>query len=116
MCSIGIGGRYLVETRLEVRVRPRADRNRLTWDGVSAVRVYVTAPPEGGKANEAVITLIAKLLGVPRRDVELIRGQKSRDKVLRVEGLGSDAVLARLYTGKDTGAPFTKREHRKNGG
>ena len=88
----------MVETRLEVRVRPKAGRNRVSWDGVSAVKVYVTAPPEGGKANEAVITLLAKLLGVPRRDVELLRGQKSRDKVLRIEGLGSDAVLARLRT------------------
>ena len=94
-----IGGRYLVETRLEVRVRPKAGRNKVSWDGVSAVKVYVTAPPEGGKANEAVIALFAKLLGVPRRDVELLRGHKSRDKVLRIEGLEPDAVLARLRTG-----------------
>jgi len=75
----------------------------VSWDGVSAVKAYVTAPPEGGRANEAVITRIAKLLGVPRHDVELTRGQKSRNKVLRIEGLGSDAVFARLRmsTSKD---------------
>jgi len=86
----------MVETRLEVRVRPRAGRNKVSWDGVSAVKVYVTAPPEGGKANEAVITLLAKLLGVPKRDVVLLRGQKGRDKVLRIEGMEPDAVIARL--------------------
>ena len=51
-----------------------------------SLKVYVTAPPEDGRANEAVIEAVAEWLGVKRRQVEIIRGATSRNKVVRVTG------------------------------
>ena len=53
------------------------------------MKVYVTAPPEDGHANEAVVEVIADWLGVKRRDVEIVRGATSRNKIVRVTGAGT---------------------------
>jgi hypothetical protein len=58
--------------------------------------VRVTAPPEAGKANEAVLTLLADALGIHRRDLALTSGRTSRDKVVMLSGLTDDDVDARL--------------------
>lgn len=68
---------------IAVRVTPKASRDRiLVEDG--ALRVYVTAAPENGKANQAVQKRLAKALGLPKSRLKLIRGQTSRDKVFRI--------------------------------
>ena len=80
---------------LHVRVRPGASRNEVVgWQG-EALRVRVTSPPEGGRANRAVTAL----LGVPPSSVELVRGGSARDKLFLVRGLDADGLRARL--GKD---------------
>jgi uncharacterized protein len=56
----------------------------------------VTAPAEAGKANAAVLALLAGALDVPRRHISLTSGQSSRDKVVALEGLSSAAADARL--------------------
>jgi uncharacterized protein len=58
--------------------------------------VRVAAPPEGGKANDAVLSLLASALGVPRRDLELASGQTSRDKVITLVGLTAELADERL--------------------
>jgi uncharacterized protein (TIGR00251 family) len=72
---------------LRVRVQPRASRNEATaWrDGVLHVRL--TAPPVEGAANAACRDFLAEFLGVKRAQVELIGGEKSREKRFRVSGL-----------------------------
>lgn len=47
----------------------------------------VTVPPEGGKANKAVVELLAKVLKVPKRSVNIVRGETSRIKTVRIEGV-----------------------------
>lgn len=69
---------------IAVRVTPRASRNAVVMDG-EMLRVTVTVVPEDGKANAAVIKLLAKALGVSKSRLVLIRGATSRDKVFRVE-------------------------------
>lgn len=71
-------------TTLEVRVTPKASRNKIERDG-NALRVYVTTAPENGKATAAVQKLLAKALGVPKSRLTLIRGEISRDKVFRID-------------------------------
>lgn len=61
----------------------------------------VTARPEGGKANDAVLTLVAAALQVPRRDLELASGQASRDKVIKLVGLTPRAADERMATAAD---------------
>lgn len=77
--------------RVRLKVAPRASRNRVEGlaaeaDGGVALKVSVTAAPEGGKANAAVIRLLAAEWGVPRSTVEVVLGAADRRKVLRVAG------------------------------
>jgi uncharacterized protein (TIGR00251 family) len=71
---------------LAVRVTPRARRNAVVRTADKSLKVYVTAPPEDGRANDAVVEVVAEWLGVKRRQVEIIRGTTNRNKVLRVTG------------------------------
>ena len=60
------------------------------------LHLRVTAPPEGGKANAAVVALVAKCLRVPSSSVSIVKGFASRDKVLRVNLLTLDEIKERL--------------------
>ena len=71
-------------TTLSVRVIPRAKRNAVTKIKDGSIKVYVTAPPEDGRANEAVVETIAEWLGVRRRQVTIVSGATNRNKVVRV--------------------------------
>ena len=71
-------------TEIAVRVTPKASRNAVTVDG-DAIRVHVTTVPEDGKANAAVVKLLAKALGVAKSRLVLTRGATSRDKVFRID-------------------------------
>ncbi|MDR1207822.1 MAG: DUF167 domain-containing protein [Holosporales bacterium] len=70
---------------LAVRVTPRAGAERIGISEDGLVKIYVTVPPESGKANARVIELIAKTLGVAKSTVEITRGEKSRNKVIRLK-------------------------------
>ena len=80
---------------IEVRVQPKASHNRITVvDG--RIKVYVTAAPEKGKANKAMIEVMARQLGVPKRTVSIKSGEHSRTKLLEVEGLEPSEIGPRL--------------------
>ena len=81
---------------LRVRVTARASRDELAGlrDGVLHVRV--SAPPVDGKANQAVTRLIAKALGVGRTSVTVVKGERSRDKVVRIDGVEPDEARRAL--------------------
>ena len=81
---------------IAVRVQPRARRNEVAGERAGAVLIRVTAPPVDGKANAAVCALVAKAAGVAPSRVRVIRGESSRDKVLRVEGVSEAALRAAL--------------------
>jgi len=86
-----------VSARLTVLVRPRARRvglKGLRADG--SLVLAVAAPPEGGRANEAVVELLGETLGVRARDVEIVRGQRSRTKLIEVRGLEERELRQRL--------------------
>ena len=69
---------------VHVRVQPRARQNEVVEQVGGVLRVRVTAAPEGGEANRAVIALLAEAFGVAPSRVELVRGATSRDKLFRV--------------------------------
>ncbi len=71
-------------TEIAVRVTPKASRNAVVM-GEAGLRVLVTVVPEDGKANAAVVKLLAKALGVAKTRLVLIRGASSRDKVFRLD-------------------------------
>ena len=72
---------------LEVRVIPRARREEIAGERSGRVLVRLTAPPVDGAANAALCRFVARRVGVPLRSVSIVRGQTSRDKVVRVEGV-----------------------------
>jgi uncharacterized protein (TIGR00251 family) len=76
----------------EVRVAPRASRDRVLGVHEGALKVALTAAPVDGAANEALRKLLAKALGVPKSDVEIVRGARARNKVLRVQGVSARDV------------------------
>jgi hypothetical protein len=69
---------------LAVRVTPKASRNAVVREA-GAIRVYVTVVPEDGKANAAVVKLLAKALGVAKSRLTLLRGASGRDKLFRLD-------------------------------
>ncbi len=83
-----MGGKPQYSQTLQVRVTPRASSERIVVEkqasGDPLYRIYVTIVPEDGKANKAVIKLLAKYLGVSKSSLEIIRGETSRDKVVGV--------------------------------
>ena len=88
------------DTLLPVRVQPRAARDEIVgWRADGALAVRVAAPPVEGAANAAVGALLARALGVRGAAVEVVRGQRARDKLVRVAGLSAGEIRRRLGGG-----------------
>ena len=79
---------------LKVRVQPKASRDAIVGEHGGALKVAVTAPPDKGKANKAVVELLANKLGVPKSNIELVTGSTSRDKTFAIRGVTKEAVEA----------------------
>ena len=75
---------------------PRASGTAVAGRHGNAVRIRVAAPPVNGAANEELVRFMAKRLGVSRGAVAIARGQSSRTKTVTIEGISTDAALARL--------------------
>lgn len=86
----------MASTRLRLRVVPGAAKPGVVGRYGDAWKVRVAAAPERGAANEAVVELVARTLGVHPREVRLVSGFASRDKIVEVEGLRPDETEARL--------------------
>ena len=94
---------------IRVRVQPRASRDEIVgWREPGVLAVRVTAPPVEGDANRAVEHLLARELGVRPSAVTVIRGQRSRDKLVRVASVSSEAI-DRLAPAAGPGAQGVRR-------
>ena len=89
----------VVGATIEVRVQPRARRNLVEVEEDGLVRVRVTAVPERGKANEAVVRLLADRLRVSKSSVSISKGQRGRNKTVSIKGLEASEVWERLRSG-----------------
>ena len=83
-------------TRLRIKVHARARRDKLVGIQGGLLRVKVTAPPVEGKANQAVIELLAAHLRVPKSSIRIVSGEHAPLKLVEVAGLDSATVAARL--------------------
>ena len=79
-----------------VKVHPRAKRDAITGEVGDALKLSLTAPPVEGRANEACVEFLARILSVPRSSITIAAGQSSRTKVVRVAGISAGEVQARL--------------------
>ena len=81
---------------LEVRVIPRAGRSGFAGLRDGALLVRLAAAPVDGAANDELIALLAATLKIPKRDISLISGERSRTKRIRIAGMDRDQAIARL--------------------
>jgi uncharacterized protein (TIGR00251 family) len=82
----------MADAQITVRLRARAGKNQLGELLEGKLLARVTAPPVDGRANRAVCRLIAKKAGVAPTRVTIVMGEKSPDKVIRVEGVDSETL------------------------
>ncbi len=77
---------------LAVRVQPKASRDDVRWESDGRIRIALTAPPVEGEANKALQVFLSKKLGLPKRAIEIVGGEKSREKRLSLEGVTREYV------------------------
>ncbi len=86
-----------VGSALAVRLTPKASRDAVVGileDGT--VKIHVMAAPNGGKDNDALLGLLADVLGVPKKNVDIVAGEDGRDKLLSVLGMDAVTLTKRL--------------------
>jgi len=81
---------------LSVKLQPRSAMNAICGPVGAELRIKVTAAPVDAAANEALIALLAERLDCARRHVELLRGHKSRHKIVKLHGFNPEAVVQKL--------------------
>jgi uncharacterized protein (TIGR00251 family) len=79
-----------------VRAQPGARKNAVLGEQNGALKLAVTAPADQGKANKALLELLCDSLGLKRSQVELLKGDKSRDKRFLIRGLNLAEIQGRL--------------------
>lgn len=84
---------------IAIQVVPRARRSEVAGPQGDRLKVRVAAPPVEGAANEALLAFLAQALGLRKRDLELVAGERGRRKLVRIRGLDAAAVAARLAPG-----------------
>src|SRR5882724_5477585 len=83
-------------TLLLVKLQPRASKNEIGEPLGDELKIKVTAPPVDAAANQALVELLAEKLGCSRGKVELIRGQTSRHKTVKLHGFTPQQILQKL--------------------
>lgn len=81
---------------LDVRVTPRAGRSEIAGLRDGALLVRLAAAPVDGAANDELIALLAHALRIPKRDIAIVSGDRSRAKRVRIAGLDREQILAKL--------------------
>jgi len=79
-----------------VRVQPRSSRDGVGELSGGVLRIRLTAPPVENRANEALVRFLARALGVPRACVEIVTGDRGRNKIVRVRGITREELYGRL--------------------
>ena len=85
---------------IAVRAQPGAKKNAVLGEHGGALKVAVTAPPLDGRANEAILDVLASWLGVKRSQVELLRGASNRNKVVLVRGFTAEQLSESVRSGE----------------
>jgi hypothetical protein len=75
-----------------VKVIPRAKRDEIVGVEGDAVKIRLNAPPVEGRANEALVKFLADIFKIPRSHIEIVRGETSRHKVVRVRGVALEEI------------------------
>lgn len=82
---------------LSVKLQPRATKNEIGEPRGEELKIKVTAPPEDAAANQALVELLAAKLNCSRGKIEILRGHKSRHKILKLHGFAENQVVAAFF-------------------
>lgn len=82
--------------RLTLHVQPGARKSEVAGEHGEALKIRLAAPPVEGKANAELLRWLADYLGVPRKAVTLLSGERNRHKIVAVDGIDAATALARL--------------------
>jgi uncharacterized protein (TIGR00251 family) len=96
--------------RLSLKVVPKSSRNAVDGWMDDSLKVCVIAQPERGKANAAVIETLTQALGIPRDAVRIVAGEKSRRKIVDLDGLDEAEVRRRLASASKRGDRLHRRQ------
>ena len=95
--------KFLAESKdgllLKLKVQPRSSRNKLGDADDDEWRIWVTAPPVDAAANKAVLELLADELDLCKSQIQLVRGDTARHKVVRITGLTAAELVKRISIG-----------------
>ena len=81
---------------LQIKVIPGSSVNKIVGVEGDQIKVKIAAPPEKGKANKEIISFLAKVLGLRKKDVVIENGEKSRVKLVRIYGVEKERVFEKL--------------------
>lgn len=79
--------------RFEIRVQPRSSQNQIIGAVGDAIKVKLTAPPVEGQANQSLIAFLADVFSVPKRNVSIIKGDTSRNKIVEIQGIDKEQAI-----------------------
>lgn len=83
-------------TFVDLYVQPKSSKNELAGGYQGSLKIRLTAPPVEGEANKECVKFFAKLLGLPKSDIEIVQGHKSRRKRLLIRGVSPEALQSFL--------------------
>jgi uncharacterized protein len=78
------------------KIVPRASKSEIVDELDGALKIRISAPPVDGAANKELIKVLSKYFGVSKSDIEIVSGETSKMKQIRIDNLTSDAFLAKL--------------------
>ena len=81
---------------IRVKVLPRSSKTEISGKADGVYRIKLTAPPVDGKANKALINFLAKKTGLPKKIFEIVSGEHSRNKIIRIHNVTSEDVMKSL--------------------
>ena len=95
----------LGDTLLSIKLQPRASANEIGKPLGDELRIKVTAPPVDAAANEALVELLSEKLDCAKGRIELVRGHKSRHKMVKLYGFTPEEVLKKFLEGTASSVP-----------
>lgn len=84
--------------KVEVKIKPGAKKDKINIEPGNKISVYVTSRPVEGKANGHLIKLIAKKVRIAKSDITIVKGEKSRDKLLEISNITQEEFFNKLNT------------------
>lgn len=85
-------------TRLEIRLKPHANSDRISLGPTGLLAIAVTSPPVDDRANEHMVRIISDRLGVAKSRIAILKGGHSRNKVVQIDGITKEEIITRLMS------------------